>query len=84
MPLEQRLARIFLQLAIATASESRHVNIKFEMSQGELANLVAASRPKVNQILVAWDGARVAARAPGGFLVDTQALLDIADGSDDA
>jgi len=84
MPLEQRLARTFLQLAIATTSDSRHVNIKFELSDGELANLVAASRPKVNQILVAWDGARVAARAPGGFLVDTQALQDIANGSDDA
>ena len=84
MPLEQRLARIFLQLAIATGSDARRVTVNFAMSQGELANLVAASRPKVNQILVAWDSAGVAARAQGGLLVDTQALQDIADGAGDA
>jgi CRP-like cAMP-binding protein len=84
MPLEQRLARIFLQLAIAANSDERRVNIKFAMSQGELANLVAASRPKVNQILVAWDAAGVATRTQGGLRVDTQALQDIADGVEHA
>jgi CRP-like cAMP-binding protein len=84
MPLEQRLARIFLQLAIATDADARRVTIKFEMSQGELANLVAASRPKVNQILVGWDSAAIASRTPLGLLVDVQALQDIADGRDNA
>jgi CRP/FNR family transcriptional regulator, cyclic AMP receptor protein len=84
MPLEQRLARIFLHLAIASNADARRVTIKFEMSQGELANLVAASRPKVNQILVAWDSAAVASRTPQGLLVDIQALQDIADGRDNA
>jgi CRP-like cAMP-binding protein len=80
MPLEQRLARIFLQLAIAANSDARRVNVKFAMSQSELANLVAASRPKVNQILVAWDAAGVAKRTQGGLCLDTQALRAIADG----
>ncbi len=84
MPLEQRLARIFLQLALAANADERRVNIKFAMSQGELANLVAASRPKVNQILVAWDAAGFATRKPGGLLVDMRALQDIADGVEHA
>jgi CRP/FNR family transcriptional regulator, cyclic AMP receptor protein len=76
MPLEQRLARLLLHM-VAANTKSARAQIKLNMSQAELGNLIGASRPKVNQILMDWDGAGIAVRTPGGLLVDIPALQNI-------
>ncbi len=81
MPLEQRLARLLRQLA-ACSAPARRIVLPLDLSQGELATLVAASRPKVNQILVAWDAAGIVRRTPEGLVIDTPRLDTIADGDD--
>jgi CRP/FNR family cyclic AMP-dependent transcriptional regulator len=82
LPLDQRLARLLIQLAKAAGASSRYVTLALEISQGEIATLVAASRPKVNQLLVAWAAAGVAARTPHGLLLDTAKLAEIIDAED--
>jgi CRP-like cAMP-binding protein len=84
MPLERRLARLFLSFARAAGASSGRIDLPLELSQSELASLIAASRPKVNQILVAWNTAAVASHTPAGLALNIDALQLIADGLGDA
>jgi CRP-like cAMP-binding protein len=81
MPLEQRLARLFLQFAAARGPGKRVV-LPLDLSQGELATLVAASRPKVNQILVGWDAEGIVQRGSEGLVIDAESLRAIAEGDE--
>jgi CRP-like cAMP-binding protein len=81
-PLEQRLARLLLRIVGTDAS--RRALIALDISQGELASLIGASRPKVNQILMDWDVVKIAERTPNGLVIDISALQEIADGRDEA
>jgi len=49
------------------------------MSQGELALLIGASRPKVNVALTMLEDMGAIARAGAGFTCDTSVLESIAD-----
>jgi CRP-like cAMP-binding protein len=82
MPLEQRLARLLIQLAASVRGTSGRVRLPLDLSQGDLAALIAASRPKVNQILVAWDAEGTAKRTPEGLMIDIEALERVAEGRD--
>jgi CRP/FNR family transcriptional regulator, cyclic AMP receptor protein len=77
--LEQRLAQLLANLARATGIKTRFVDLTLDISQSEIAMMVNASRPKVNQILVAWHGAGIATRTSGTLRLDCDRLQDIAD-----
>ena len=79
-PLEVRLAR-FLLLALGgrqAASPGRRVPLELGFSQGELAQLLAASRPKVNTALGALESAGAVGRTLDRLFCDPQKLAQIA------
>jgi CRP/FNR family cyclic AMP-dependent transcriptional regulator len=83
LPLEVRLARLFLQLAKAKGSAKGKVRLDLDMSQGELASLIGASRPKVNQVLIGWGDAGLAVRKDGGYALDLASLRAVAMSDDE-
>lgn len=81
-PIEGRLARFFLatarQKSGGKAATSGQVPIDLEMSQGELALLVGASRPKVNAALAMLEASGAIERQDGRVLCDLEELTNIA------
>jgi CRP-like cAMP-binding protein len=74
-PLSQRLAGALLQLAAADPSGL------VRLSQGHIATLIAASRPKVNGALADYRARGLVASARAGLrLLDHQALRKLAAG----
>ncbi|MDD3446854.1 MAG: Crp/Fnr family transcriptional regulator [Zavarzinia sp.] len=80
LPLEARLARCLVTLAEGAApSADGMTRLPRAISQGDMAGLVAATRPKVNRILVAWTDEGLIARDDDDRLrIDFAALSDLA------
>jgi CRP-like cAMP-binding protein len=78
-PLHVRLARFFLfALAGRQAAPSKRVPLDLGFSQGELAQLLGASRPKVNAALGELEGAGAIGRTLDRFFCDPAKLAEIA------
>jgi CRP/FNR family transcriptional regulator, cyclic AMP receptor protein len=80
MPIEARVARLFLamiQQSGASAS-GKHTPLALNLSQGEIAMLLGASRPKVNIALSELEGRGALKRMDGGFLCHREKLSEIA------
>lgn len=75
-PIEQRLARFFLAAARQKNPdvEEGTVSIDLGMSQGELALLIGASRPKVNTALSMLEASGALTRKGGSFACDIEQL----------
>lgn len=78
-PLDVRLARFLLfALQGRTAPEGRRVALELGYSQGELAQFVGGSRPKVNGALALLEQAGAIKRTSDRLFCDPQKLQDIA------
>lgn len=79
-PIEARLARFFLAAARQKAGEdvSGRVGLDLPISQGELALLIGASRPKVNAALSMLEEQGAIERAERGFICEIDELEVIA------
>jgi CRP/FNR family transcriptional regulator, cyclic AMP receptor protein len=79
-PIEVRLARFFLATARQKEGEdaSEKVVLDLPISQGELALLIGASRPKVNAALSLLEDSGAISRKGGRFTCDMEQLEDIA------
>ena len=79
--IEVRLARLMLsalKLQSATAKDGK-VKLDLGMSQGELALLIGASRPKVNIALTMLEDMGAITRAGSGYTCDLEILESVAD-----
>jgi CRP/FNR family transcriptional regulator, cyclic AMP receptor protein len=78
-PMEVRLARFFLlALGNRQATPGKRVPLDLGFSQGELAQLLGASRPKVNAALGVLESAGAIARTPDRFFCDPAKLGQVA------
>jgi CRP/FNR family transcriptional regulator, cyclic AMP receptor protein len=79
--IEVRLARLLLSALRlqAPAAKGEHVALDLGMSQGELALLIGASRPKVNIALTMLEDMGALERAGGKLRCNTAVLESIAD-----
>jgi len=80
--IEVRLARLMLsalRLKAGAAPKGGNVPLDLGMSQGELALLVGASRPKVNLALTMLEDMGAITRAGSGFTCDVETLESVAD-----
>lgn len=79
--IEVRLARLMLSALRIKGGDAKGSKVPLDlgMSQGELALLIGASRPKVNVALTALEDMGAIARAGSGFTCDTAVLESIAD-----
>lgn len=79
MSVEQRVARIIHHLALeARKARETKVEIALAFSQGELASLAGATRPKVNQALAQLIDEGALSRTRAGYLCDLRRLGDLA------
>jgi|SRR5947209_429357 len=77
-PLETRLARLFLQLINAGgASGAQTARVPANITQAEMAALIAGSRSKVNKTLSHWRDTGLLKSEPGYFVFDVGALKDL-------
>ena len=79
--IEVRLARLMLsaiKLQAATPKDGK-VKLDLDMSQGELALLIGASRPKVNIALAMLEDMGAITKAGSAYLCDIELLEDVAD-----
>ena len=83
-PLEVRVAR-FLLIALGgrKAAPGKRVPLDLGFSQSELAQLLGASRPKVNQALAALEEATAIRRTVDRLFCDPQKLAEIAQTDND-
>ena len=84
LPLRSRLAKQLLHLTrsygVMSLSDSSEIRIGLHLAQEELAQLLGASRQRVNQELKSMEREDVIRIEPGGLVVrDRMALLRIAD-----
>lgn len=77
LPLEARLAQLFLLLVGPDADERDRAGFDLPVDQRELAALVGATRPRVNRVLVSWGEAGVVRRNGRRCDCDLDALRDI-------
>ncbi len=79
-PIEVRLARFFLTAARQKSPDAidGSVAIDLGMSQGELAMLIGASRPKVNTALSMLESSRAIARKGNQFICNIEDLATVA------
>jgi len=79
-PIEGRLARFFLAAAQARGAIDRtpSIEVPLEMSQGELALLIGASRPKVNTALSMLEASGALKRSGTRFICVIEELRAIA------
>lgn len=80
-PIEVRLARFFLTAARAKDPDmlESQVEVPFVMSQGELALLIGASRPKVNTAISLLESNGALKRGTKCIICNVDALEDIAE-----
>jgi len=80
-PIEVRLARFFLTAARAKDPDllENQVEVSFVMSQGELALLIGASRPKVNTAISLLESNGALKRGTKCIICNVEALEDIAE-----
>jgi CRP-like cAMP-binding protein len=84
LPLRARLSKQLSNLArsygVPTSDTSPHVRIGLQLAQEELAQLVGASRQRVNQELKALERQEIIKIEPAGLIVrDRQALVTISE-----
>jgi CRP-like cAMP-binding protein len=84
LPLRARLAKQLLHLVrsygVPSLSDGREVRISLQLAQEELAQLLGASRQRVNQELKAMERENAIRIEPGGLVVrDREALMRIVD-----
>jgi CRP-like cAMP-binding protein len=84
LPLRARLAKQLLHLTrsygVMSLSDSNEIRIGLHLAQEELAQLLGASRQRVNQELKSMEREEVIRIEPGGLIVrDRVTLLRIAD-----
>ena len=79
--IEVRLARLLLSALKlqAPAATGESVPLDLGMSQGELALLIGASRPKVNIALTMLEDTGAITRQGAGYICDIEALESVAD-----
>lgn len=79
-PIEVRLARFFLAAARQRQPDAAEgsVTLDLGMSQGELAMLIGASRPKVNTALSMLESSRAISRKGSQFTCDIEELSAVA------
>lgn len=83
-PVEVRLARFLLVALKGQRSQSgKRIPLELGFSQGELAQLLGASRPKVNLALGFLEEAGAIGRTPDRLFCDPAILARIAEKSDD-
>src|SRR3954464_12015136 len=85
LPLRARLAKQLTHLVrsygVPSLSDSREVRIGLQLAQEELAQLLGASRQRVNQELKAMEREEVIRIEPGGLVVrNRDALMPIVEG----
>lgn len=79
--LEQRLARFLLALARADVEAGRQTaRLELALNQGEIADMLGASRPKLNGALAALETAGAVAREGRALRLQLETLAAIADG----
>lgn len=79
--LEQRLARFLLALARADVEAGRQTaRLELALNQGETADMLGASRPKLNGALAALETAGAVAREGRALRLQLETLAAIADG----
>jgi CRP/FNR family cyclic AMP-dependent transcriptional regulator len=88
LPLRARLAKQLLHLVrsygIASLSDSQEVRIGLQLAQEELAQLLGASRQRVNQELKAMEREEMIRIDPGGLVVrNREALLRVCENETD-
>lgn len=85
LPVAARLAKRLLVLARTFGRESEDGTvIDLRLSQGELSNLVGATREAVNKQLRAWEDAGLVALEEGHVVLrDEDGLADVAEGGDE-
>ncbi|MEA2856102.1 MAG: family transcriptional regulator, cyclic receptor protein [Methylobacteriaceae bacterium] len=77
-PLETRLARLFLQLINASgASGQQTARVPANITQAEMAALIAGSRSKVNKTLSHWRDTGLLKSEHGYFVFNVDALKDL-------
>jgi len=76
-----RLARLMLSALRlqAPGASGKNVSLDLGMSQGELALLIGASRPKVNIALTMLEDMGAITRAGNKLSCDTEVLQNVAD-----
>lgn len=81
---EVRVARLMVSALKLRDPQARGENVRLDlgMSQGELALLVGASRPKVNAALAALEGMGAIRRAGAAFVCNVGPLEQVADTDD--
>ena len=82
MPLRARLAKQLVHLVrsygVPSLSDSSEMRISLQLAQEELAQLLGASRQRVNQELKAMEREDVIRIEPGGLVIrDREALMRI-------
>jgi CRP/FNR family cyclic AMP-dependent transcriptional regulator len=83
-PVEVRLARFLLVALKGQSSQSgKRIPLQLGFSQGELAQLLGASRPKVNMALGFLEEAGAIGRTPDRLFCDPAILARIAEKTDD-
>lgn len=78
MSIETRVARLFHHLAIDRRKEGSRIEVDLPYSQGELASLVGATRPKVNQALAQLIEQGALTRTKMGYSCHLKRLAEIA------
>ena len=76
-PLETRLARLFLQLINAGGASGQTASVAADITQAEMAALIAGSRSKVNKTLSHWRDTGLLKSEPGYFIFDVNALKEL-------
>jgi CRP/FNR family transcriptional regulator, cyclic AMP receptor protein len=76
--LEARLARLLLSLH--PEGDASHFALRLPYTQSEIADLIGASRPKVNQAFARLEQLGAIRRGHGNIICNTALLLDSADG----
>lgn len=82
LPLEARVAQLFLLLAGPDAAERDRASFELAVDQQELAALVGATRPRVNRVLMNWAENGVLRRKGRRCDCNLDALRDIVEGGD--
>ena len=87
LPLRARLAKQLMHLirsyGVPSLSDGREVRISLQLAQEELAQLLGASRQRVNQELKAMEREEVIRIEPGGLVVrNRDALMRIVEADD--
>ncbi|MDP2800968.1 MAG: Crp/Fnr family transcriptional regulator [Phreatobacter sp.] len=78
MSIETRVARLFHHLAVDRRKERGRVEVSLPYSQGELASLVGATRPKVNQAISQLLDRGALVRTKAGYSCHLEKLAELA------